>query len=171
MKGVQLSNPNRKRALKNSLRIVVVLLSAFVGFPNATSAQTTPAAMKMSQAILSTMKENPGAADRTELSKALLEYCTDLLRRTPRNSPRENDWVSGDDINRMARAHESVENSRWSVTKTFTLVRIFLSPDLLQQLAARSGLCSQSTCDAELHPVKMFSLHLLDVGVLPLLQA
>jgi hypothetical protein len=78
--------------MKNSLRVVIALLSAFVvGLPNAVTAQYREGStgLRLLNGVAAAIKTNPGAAERMQLGKALLDYCTenvaaDASKLTPR---------------------------------------------------------------------------------------
>src|SRR4051812_30606537 len=62
--------------------------------------------------------------DRRTLARLIANYCTEVLKILPRNTPREDDWVEeemrSDNWDRMARAAESVERIRKSIVSSFT---------------------------------------------------
>jgi len=71
-------------------------------------------------ALLRATDEEP----RATYAKTLLNYCNEMLRIVPRNSPRETEWIQGEiksgNRERIFRAMQSVEYSRDFLVDTFT---------------------------------------------------
>lgn len=141
-----------------------------------------------------------GAAWRNEFAIIIHVYCTELSRKTPRNSPREQDWVLQElksaDLGRFARVMESVEFSRYSLVEIFEncmahsieivrrpswpreallwakLARNFNDVDGVKKNAARLGLYGDDTTN---DPYALafwggFRLKMMERGVIEMLE-
>src|SRR5262245_41611607 len=105
------------------LAVVFLVASLLLGLPQPASAQYDhpPAAAALLTAVSDSIDNN---LDRPRLARLILDYCTDVLRALPRNSPREDTWVNEEaqsgNWDRMKRAIESVEMARQIVVNSFT---------------------------------------------------
>jgi hypothetical protein len=105
-----------------SLLVLFVVLTAQ---PAATQPAPTENLTLAADSLLATLA---GPAEREQarplLHRMLWNYCDEMLRVIPRNSPRDNDWVQGEidsaDFARVNRITATVEYSRYNLTKVFT---------------------------------------------------
>lgn len=127
----------------------------------------------------------PNAATRLRFAQALLDYCTDMDKRIPRNSPREDDWLKGEldtrDTSRVERAVASIEYGRKTLTEAFVkclthsrqltvaqlphptvqatlwvrLAMALNNSDDLERAAARVGLIDPTTDTTDIYGVRL----------------
>ena len=61
--------------------------------------------------------------DRSRLARLILDYCNDMLKVVPRNTPREEDWINEEyksgNLDRFMRAMQSIEGARQSLVFSF----------------------------------------------------
>ena len=108
---------------------------AFAAFCTTTQAQQINLTDSARRLALAFASNAPSPLWRREMAEATRAHCRDLSTKLPRNTP-EDDWVSGEmnslDAARMTRVQDSVEFSRWSLTR-FVSECVKVSNELLKK--------------------------------------
>jgi hypothetical protein len=134
------------------------------------------------------------------MSKSILSYCTDLSRRLPRNTPKEDDWVEAElhsnEQSRILRVVDSVEFARRELSARFEsciknsqtlaseimtsptresalwarLLGVFISYDVTESQATRAGVLRTERDRNTLLVFMALQRTILDEVILPLLE-